>query len=559
MPIKVPRYGNRQVLTGPAEFRRENVQTNVEQFGGGNVAESLASGVKSLVSTVAEIEESEKKRADDIRVMEARKQAAQLQSDYQTQIDMAKGQNSFQLQDTVVPEFQQRLNEIESSLANDEQKMKFRADSNQRFVSVYGAANKKMGAEVMAFQDQAIDGFVQAEEELALKNFEDFKVLDSHVANQVESIKRKGDLQGLPAYIKKNAWVQVQSSTYSKVIKKIADAGDDIKAKEYYQQYHGKLTEADKSDLKKLLDESSKVGESQRIADQIMLKYGDNPVIAMEKARASSKDELRDEVTRRVKSRIAENRQIKNESRLLAFDELMAAREGGASYDDLPMSKKMLLTTKQRQTLQAGHAEVSDPNVKYDLFLKMTSGPTKKEFLRTDLRQYIPKLTASDFQSYMKMQNDLKQKGSSKDFDGIQTKGQILKLGMQKAGIKIDKDSSEEMLDKAVAFNSEVDRLVAQRQDAMGRKVTNEELRDITNNLAVQVVTDPGYLFGLIGQKQKRLYELTSKDKAQISVKDLPQAVKDEISMVLRQRKLPVTDDIILKMYTNRLERIRNR
>ena len=561
MAMRIQQKGIREQLTKPGEFRRSNIDAPIEAFGGGKAVDPIVKGVQSIARTMSEIEEKERKRANEIRLLEADRKAAIAQSKASSQITETQGKNAFNLDETVVPAYEESLKAIESELTPEQQLM-FRSKAQSRFLSINSQADKKMSLEVMKYTDNSVKELVSTEQDLALQNFDDEEALATNVKTQVDAIELYAGQMGWGVDQKRNAILDAKSTTYKSVIQKIADGGADLEAKKYFEKYKGDMSGKDVAYLEKVLNESSLVGESQRIADQIMVKYGDDATAALNAARVSGDGEIRDHVVRRVKTQISENKMALKESRDQNFNELSSAVYAGSSFEELPASQRAILTTaqknelrKQEQQRRNNFAYESDSTFLYSLSLEATTPETRSKFLRRNLGEVRSKLSESDFKSMMKMQQQMRKGESSDLYDGIQTKMQIVNNTLRQLDITTGSKAKEDDLKRASQFNSEVDRLVIQQQKELGRKLTNQEVRKVVNDLATDVVTDDYFrVFGLPifkSNQETPYFELKPGDRAAMTVEEIPESERRFIMSKLRSMRNPpaLTNENILRAH----------
>lgn len=529
-------------------------------FGGGESVSQVAQASKKIQKVV----EEEQNKADQIAVLEADQQLSALETDMlynrETGAMTKKGKDSFSLPDTVLPDFEQRAGEIENSLSNDYQKASFRKMMADRSKHINSQIQRHVFKESQEYDESVTKSYIANEMNAVMESFHDPERIKLGLERQRGAILSYADRNGVDPETRKRLLEENQSKNHSAVVTKLLNGGANLQAKQYYQSNKDMITGEDRLRVEKALKEGVLISESQSKADQIMAKT-DNMSEALEMARNISDPDKRDEVVKRVKIRFADERAAKEDEERRSFQVAYDAVEENHTIDSIPKDILANLSLKSKQALEKRAAQLrnglpveTDIATYYDLENMAGNSSTRNKFLRLNLLEYKHKLSESDFKHFAKLQGEAKS-GNKKELDGIQTKGNIVKSALAAAGIEVGKNAGSDDIKRANAFQRRVDELVVEKQELTGKKVTNEELREITENLMVETIVGNSW-FGLFDDK-KRVFELSSEDQPVVKIDDIPPGELEAIKATLNKLNIPNTPQNQLELYTEKLNRLR--
>jgi hypothetical protein len=100
-------------------------------------------------------------------------------------------------------------------------------------------------------------------------------------------------------------------------------------------------------------------------------------------------------------------------------------------------------------------------------------------------------------------------------------------------------------------FRRMVDEEIQLTQKRTGKELTNEEVQGIVDRLLVEGVKKRGWIW----DDKARVFEVEPGESLEIGVKDIPDAQRRTIETVLRERKIPVTDENIIRYFNLRVSR----
>lgn len=554
---KVPTIQPGQVQTRALPGARFTTRSDLSAFGGNRMGVAKAAG--DLIETVSNTIQVEKKKANDAAV---------------------------EVRDS---ERQKKLNEIVKDFTNNQ--LKKNADDNyeeykEKISNIYAEFDKDITPDQRVLWDKRtarsqldVDSVMQShlikerrsyavdEMRSSLDNIQDDIVSNYNIPNKIEEglnrqaevVNHLADTEGWSDESRNKALNETASSTHTMVISRMLTNDEDQKANTYFKENKDMMTARDIQKMESALREGSIRGEAQRQTDKIFEQELTESQ-ALEQARLIEDPEVRDDTVRRVRQRYQEQRQVdENRSRVL-YEKSFNAVDANPTRDAIPPDEWNLLKPSQKNAIDAlikrkrTGDDSTDFEVYYDLETMASNPNTRNKFLKMDLLQKRHKLSDADFRKFSKMQADGR-KGDMKPFDGVQTKSSIYNNALRELGIPTGARADKEETKKGNLFKRQADILIIQKQEDLGRKLTNEEIQKVTDDLMVNVITDEGIIF----DTEKRVFELDPGDSAAVQYDDVPQAARGEISKVLRRKGIPVTNDNILKVYSERLNQLRGK
>lgn len=563
---KIPTLDGNRVQEANLNISRMNSQIPERAaFGGGDSVARVNVAAERLGQEANRIQKEEQNKADQIAILEADKKLSELETkflyDRDTGILNKKGKDSFSLPDTVVPEFEKQAQEIQKGLNSDYQKFSFSKMMIDRTKHLNNKVQQHVHGETKRYDEQVTKSYIANEMNAAIESFDDPERVQLAIDRQRGAILSHADRNGLDAETVKQLVTETESKTHIGIISKIVNAGADLQAQKYYKDNKDKIIGEDRLSIEKTLKEGVLMGDSQRIADKIMSKdLGSKDALA--EARKIEDPRKRDEVVRRVKQQISDKQFALKADQDANFETAYQAVEANATMDAVPKEVLTKLSLSGRKSLEARAAQLrngtpvqTDLATYYELEQLAGTPATRSKFLQTNLLEKKHLLSEPDFKHFAGMQKTLQSGKGNKQLDGIETKLSIVNTALSAAGIDYSKKASSDDAQRTYKFRSMVDKLVNEKQEATGKKITNAELREITNNLMVEVITDKGFFF----DTKKKVFELGLEDTAMIKVNDIPQDDLEKIRNVLNKLNQPVSDENILKLYTEKINSMTGR
>jgi len=351
--------------------------------------------------------------------------------------------------------------------------------------------------------------------------------------------------KGLDEQTAKNMFQQATTKLHTSVITNMLNADQDQIALDYFNAAtNPKVDEIEGSaavKLKAALDNASIRGQAQRATDTIMgegLPMSDG----LAKARQIEDAEVRDEVTSRVKNRYNEQKQVERIEKEENYEAIFLQVEKTMSLDGLGMRLDKLTHQQRNGIRKYLEKKASGKDIETDLGvfyqLQQMSGDKPTAFKDQNLLEYKHKLNDSHFVKLSTIQAALRKPGAgeeaSKLLDGIQTKNNIVNGGLKGMGINYSGKVSQQEAEKAISFRKKVDELITEKQLEKGRKVLNNEVQEIVDNLRVKLVIDKDYLSP---DDTKFAFELNQEDIDQMEYEEISKDDVEKIKESFKRKK----------------------
>ncbi|MBA3755529.1 MAG: hypothetical protein H0X02_04585, partial [Nitrosomonas sp.] len=139
MAIGLPKYNSSQMGGAPTQAlpnARVSVDSSLESFGGGQSLDRVNSAVQGVGQQVIRIQEEEKKKADDVAILEADLKASKLQTEIEIQVKNMRGKDAAGGIDYADKEWKKRSEELMGSLSNDDQRAQFQRVTAARYSTI---------------------------------------------------------------------------------------------------------------------------------------------------------------------------------------------------------------------------------------------------------------------------------------------------------------------------------------------------------------------------------------------------------------------------------------
>lgn len=282
--------------------------------------------------------------------------------------------------------------------------------------------------------------------------------------------------------------------------------------------------------------------------------------------------QLRDEVTARVRDRIAVNRQISNDAAaqrnatakaILEQQYLDATNivQATHAFDKIPPALLAKLSEPQRsalytyaKNLSEGKKTVTNFGVYYDLVSRASVPALQDDFARIDLNspKYLNSIDESDLKHLAEMQASIR-KGdkdqTAKLNEGFLTRDQLVNNTLGMAGIDPSPKFGTEAYTQVVNFKQQVDQKIMELQQQTQKPATNKDLQGIVDGLLINGTTKvPGWFYGE-NDAVKHLFEVPEGKPFSVGGTAIPRDEAVSIVFALHRNNVPVTEAEIANQY----------
>lgn len=547
----VPRL-NQPVQQNALSKARVQDSTSLETFGGGERVAQTFKALGQTGSIIAEIGKEERNKADKIQVTQAYADAVkaknQLMYDPKSGAINKRGQDAFGVMDEYMPQFEQRMGEIESRLTDGNQKEMFKEIRIKQQMDFDGDLQRHTFKEAQEFENETMKYGIDAAREDAVLNFQTPGKVGEAVAAQKGLIANYAQSTGKSPEWLAMATKEAESSTHKDIMSRMLANGDDMMASTYLKTVKETLTADTLTQMEKAVEEGSLRGSSQRIVDGMIGKYGSYSAAMKEVKNMDLDPKLRDATADRLRSEFTIKEQEKNKYlgnlERGAYDIL---DKNGGDVTQIPPTQWTQFDGSTRSALKryaddrrSGVSAKTDIE-KYYMLKELAENPeTRNDFQKFDLMKMKPYLSETDMKKFIDAQTETK-KGNNATLDGWRSDSMIVNQAFQDMGKSPSKDAEEFSL-----FSRKVEQEQVIMQDKLGRKLTNNEMQEVTDRLKIDVITKRGTFW----DTKQKLYKADPAAQLEVDIDDVPPKDKAEITAALQARKRPVTNENILKYFT---------
>lgn len=189
-----------------------------------------------------------------------------------------------------------------------------------------------------------------------------------------------------------------------------------------------------------------------------------------------------------------------------------------------------------------GQDVVTDQQAWYEIQKGLSSDdPVERgKWASAPLWEYKSKLSNSDFQELAKMQGIVRKGDPEKQMTHVRGINQMVDDAL--LNLKIDSTPKPGSTDaeKAAKFRRAVQDQISAIERDSGKKATIEQQQKVIDSMAIEVVT------------RKGTFRDSTKNRYEMTIKDVPDAEKAKITEALKRAGTPVTDDIIIELFARK-------
>lgn len=254
----------------------------------------------------------------------------------------------------------------------------------------------------------------------------------------------------------------------------------NLQAKVIFEKYKNYLTPDAQVSLGKSVDNLNKRYEAKRIANDLITNSASLEE-ALKKADAIENIDMSESVSSQIRSKISQQESAKNYAERQASDKfynnVLAKVQSGQplSYEDIPEGLDAQSTLSAMEYINKnGNPNTDDEiwNVIYDMQVN-----NAQEFAKTDLNKYRGFLSDGEYKQFVKAQEEIRR---GDYYSTIKDDDKMIKDALKTIGLKSD--------GKQKSAFSEIRALVREYETRKGRKITDDELMNITNSLGYEGV-----------------------------------------------------------------------
>lgn len=481
---QVPEY-NRETRLNGATMPLEKYELNEYMFGGGNakasmkISEGLGSVANAAINLSNQIEQTE--------IVETSNKIAQWEQD--NLYDKENGYYYFNGKDAV-GKSKDIMKNFDDFIGNNKAEIRMSASNQARMNDIIATKRARIAQGVNAHDYKQTAIWAETESKTGIENAIKSMVnarnnpteMQVHLDSAFQTIDWLGEMQKLDADTISALKQETKSNAYSAVLDSYIAEGS-LKAGEYFNQHKNDINSKLHSNyIQRIKNEEMKY--NARTTANNIIATAQSEQDAIKKAEAIKDIDLSDMVVSRIKRHYSDEEHYKDLAQRDAlnsfYSKAVEAIQNGTSlaYDDIPN----ILDPKDKLSLmsyinQNGQPQ-GDNQIWESLYEKRVNDA--QGFAKEDLNKYRGYLSDSEYKQFLKAQDDIK-KGDY--YSTLKDDDKMIKAALKSAGL----DHGNRLFDNSgnvreVAFN-EIKALTRELEARKGRKITDEELQNITNSL----------------------------------------------------------------------------
>ena len=544
---RVPTSGGPAVQEAALPDIRDRRQISADVLGGGESAQRLGQAAVQTVGVANDFFEEQKKIADDTAVVEADTLLGEAQLKTMKKVEQLKGKDAAGANELAESEWEADAAKIREGLSNDDQRAAFDQAEAQRRLQLRKNVMGHSSREMQSYHNETYQSGRNLAVNEGIANWRDPEAVKDSINKQKVLINDFAVKNGKSQeYIEEQTLVGT-SKTHSGVINQMLDHDQFRSAKKYFRENKKEISAQDQDTLNDALEAGTLTGEAQEATDKI-IAMGLSRQESLAEARKIEDPKKRDETVRRVNARFDEFKITKTELEQKRYQGVMDEIETTKARP--PQSTWLKLTPAQRNAADARIKQLktlskADPgsDTYYSNLNLATNKATRMKWAReTDVFLLRPKVSDDEFKELNELKNDILN-SKFEAADAIETKNSIITNTLLNMGIDSGKSASKKDIRRGNLFRSRVEREVVALQEEKGRKITNQELRQIVNDLSVEVTVE-----GRFFDEDKRVFELQNGDVLVVEdIDDVPEEDQNGIKEAYRIkfRREPTEQEIV--------------
>lgn len=570
MPIVPQQPGFVQEIALPGI--RANEAAAPEAFGSIGKGANPYEATSGIGQDIIRIAESEKRNADDVATTDAHTKLLNLKNsllyDKDTGAYTKKESDAFNVVDEYGSQFDKSAQAIQDGLKGDEQKAIFGRMKTQYANELNSELNRHVFQEAQKFDTTTFKNGVEASRNDAVMNYQNPDKVQESLGTQRALLFSYAQRNGISPDSDQFKVLDsdIQSKTHSDVIDRMINNGQDVAAKDYFDQNKDAIVGSDLLKTEKMVEEGTSRGQSQRIVDDILnrnLPSSD----ALSEIRAVENPKVRDAAYERYKQEITTQKALEADNRQKQFQGISDIIEQSQGMAEIPVNQRVGLSISENKAiddrikqLRSGVEYPPNGQDYYNLKLLAATPQTRDDFLKTNVLDYGYKMTNSERHELIETQANLKKNDEKTDslLSDFRTKDEVITGVLKRIGIRPD-SKSKDVQDKIDQFRAMVAEQQRAYQQQTGKMATNADLEGFANQLAGKAVEEKGiYGFHWLLDKNVPFFEVPRGADFSVKIDEVPRSERIKIEDALTRSNVPITDSNIINLYSQKLKGLTN-
>jgi hypothetical protein len=510
----------------------------------------------------------------------------ELQADPQNGYQTKRGKDAFSVPGSYSESWKKGLDDLGKTIKDPAVQDMFRLESERDGVAFERGMWQHVSRERQVYDDEVFQNGLATDRETVALNYNDelgaVRAIDAAIAR----VDTYAERNGKPPEWREARVKDLQSAGYRSVIERHLDDQNAPAAKQWMERYGHALTEQDRAAMTKGLEATERRGQAQAITDELMDRgLSQEAGLSEIRERYHNDPDMREQAEARflrmstLKER-AEAEEVQNLGR--DIHSALIDPQNPQGLDAIPSWKLESLRERDPATYDAlrkadaarsqGRPIETDLPTYQMLELSAADPATRGDFLNTNLYQFADRLSPADFKRFIGIQADLIRDATNPGSDsatatlltGIQSKREVVDEVLVGAGIDPTLSTTNKDREKVSQFRSVLDRYVVAEQQATGKALPPQRIREIAESLMVKVTIEQQA--GIVSNIWNRRKPLTGKESVEVfafespgvsgrafAVDDVPEADRQQIVQALNRAGKPVTPTAIVSTYNIKL------
>lgn len=473
---QVPEFSRETRLNGTA-LPYEHYNLTDDMFGGsqGKATMKMSEGFGELANKALKLSE----QIDETKMVEMSNKLSQWEENNLYNKDTGyyymNGKDAVGKSTEVMKNFDEFVNDYKS-----QNRVSFK--NQARMDSIIAAKKARITQGVNAHDFQQTTAWAETEGKTGIDNAikgminsrNNPQEMNTHLDSALKIVDWQGGLQKLDADTINAKKQEIKSNAYSAVLESYIGEGS-LKAGEYFNQHKNEINP--KLHAKYIASiKSEEMKYNARTTATNIIASAKDEEDAIKKAENIKDVNLSDMVVSRIKRHYSDEQHYKDLEQKNAlnsfYNKAVEAAQNGTSlsYDDIPnildpQDKLSLMNYVNKSGQPEDDGEIWESL--YDMSVNNAQG-----FVKEDLNKYRGFLSDNQYQSFKKKQEEIK---AGKFYSNIKDDDEMIKSALKSIGLSSD--------GKQKSAFSEIRALTREFEARKGRKITDEELQNITNSL----------------------------------------------------------------------------
>lgn len=559
-------YGPRQIQRAPMPGARLTAASTplaegAEQTAGEGLIAIGGQVARVGVAAFTGIAERERERADAIARLKWQNQFAEFEktriNDPEKGALALQGEAAFPLPEQIDEEFGKLAGDIEAGLTTERQRLQFAQDRLTFGSSVEGTVRRHVRDQIQKFEGEQLTARVENARSAAGIHASDPRRVGMELTAGEQAIRVHGPKLGMPPEQVEREVAKFRSSTHIDVISSLLEDEQTQAARVYFEEANaaGEIAGDQVDGVKKALREGTVRKQSQTETARI-LAAGGTFTEQRDAAKKIADPDVQDEVLRRIEHEQAVKRNVDqdiDEQRMMNAANVVdktrdLAKIPPAEWEAMSLPQKSGLRSYLKQITEGVDVE-TDFRHYYGLMQQAADDPMT--FARVNLVNSIHKLGKTEFKQLADLQLSIRNADRNKTstlLDGFMTNTQIVNDALLSAGLDPTPAPDSVNVDAVVNIRRQVDQQVQALQTRTGKKATNEDVQGIVDELLTSVTVTKG-TGRIVDIFTSQPYSDVSKRLADVTLADMPAALKAQATDSLRRNGQIVSDTALLALY----------